>query len=68
MMDYVSRKIFIAWLKIFDDVVAYETIHMKTNEDGKMLIKRLVKGAYKSFYKILVDQVASSNLITTMQV
>jgi hypothetical protein len=32
-----------------------------------MLIKRLVKGAV-SFYQAPVDQVASSKLITTMQV
>jgi hypothetical protein len=46
MMDYVSRKNVYSMVEDVDDVVAaYETIHMKTNEDGKMLIKRLVKGA-----------------------
>jgi hypothetical protein len=39
-------KMFIAWLKMMMVVLVHmKTIHMKTSDDGTMLIKRLVKGA-----------------------
>jgi hypothetical protein len=62
---------FIAWLKIMLMMLFLymKAIHMKTNEDGNFfLIKRLVKGYCELLKKISVDQVASSNVITTMQV
>jgi Fe-S cluster biosynthesis and repair protein YggX len=52
MMDCISRKIFIAWLKMLMMLLDMKTIHMKKNEDGQMLIKRLIKGAYKLLQNI----------------
>jgi hypothetical protein len=45
MMDCVSRKLVIAWMKMLMMLLHMKTIHMKTNEDGKMLIKRFNKGS-----------------------
>jgi hypothetical protein len=62
------QEMFIAWLKMMMVVLLHmKTIHMKTSDDGTMLIKRLVKGACE-LCKIPVDQVASINLIVVMQV
>jgi hypothetical protein len=53
MMDCVSRKnVYSMAENDVDDVVYMKSIHMKTKEDGKMLIKRLVKGAYELLQNI----------------
>jgi hypothetical protein len=44
MMDCVSRKLLIGWMKMLMILLHMKTICMKKNEDGNMLIKRLVKG------------------------
>jgi hypothetical protein len=45
--DIHENQLFIAWLRMSMILMYVKTISVKKNEDGKMLIKRLIKGAFK---------------------
>jgi hypothetical protein len=70
-MDCVSRKkIFIAWMKMMLRMLLLhmKSIHMKIKEDGKSVEQRESGKGIMELLQISNDQVASSNLIKTMQI
>jgi hypothetical protein len=60
MIDCVSRKNVIAWLRMML-MMLLKDIHIETNEDGKSVDHYNWSRETTRFYKMSKDQVASSN-------